>query len=171
MTNLTNTRWRFRTPVDFSMLSIPTGGFTIKWNINFVNAIGQSKTYLSVYRSSWSSATSVPEITESGSTVYRVRNGVPKWTKWADEIYITGGADVANADLIAFLDGNADPYYFYRAEKHDLIAVADAIRAKGGTSEPLEFPSGFVTAINDITTPIPSNYGLITYNGSIITVS
>lgn len=153
------------------MLSIPTGGFTIRWNINFTNAIGQSKTYLSVMRSSWSGATSVPNITHSGTTVYRVNNGVPKWSAWADEIYITGGADVANADLIAFLEGNADPYYFYRAERQDLISVADAIRAKGGTSEPLTFPEGFITAINDITTPIPSNYGLITYNGSIITVS
>lgn len=113
----------------------------------------------------------MPEISESGTTVYRIRSGVPTWTKWADEIYITGGADVANADLIAFLEGNADPYYFYRAEKHDLIAVADAIRAKGGTSAPLEFPSGFVTAINDITTPIPSNYGRIEYDGAILTVS
>jgi hypothetical protein len=132
------------------MLSIPTGGFSIKWYINFTNAIGQSKTYLSVMRGAYDSPTSTPKITESGSTVYRVTGGVPKWTKWADEIYITGGADVANADLIAFLEANADPYYFYRAERQDLIAVADAIRAKGGTSAPLTFPDGFIDAINNL---------------------
>ena len=33
-----------------------------------------------------------------------------------------------------------------------LVSVADAIRAKGGTSAPLSFPFGFVSAINDIET-------------------
>lgn len=32
----------------------------------------------------------------------------------------------------------------------DLTSIADAIREKGGTSSPLVFPGGFVTAINDI---------------------
>ena len=32
----------------------------------------------------------------------------------------------------------------------DLTSVANAIRTKGGTSAQLEFPSGFVSAINDI---------------------
>lgn len=39
----------------------------------------------------------------------------------------------------------------YRVTDTDLTAVADAIRAKGGTSSPLEFPTGFVTAIGNIT--------------------
>ena len=34
----------------------------------------------------------------------------------------------------------------------DLTTVANAIRTKGGTSASLSFPSGFVSAINDITT-------------------
>ena len=38
----------------------------------------------------------------------------------------------------------------YIATDEDLGAVADAIRAKGGTSAPLSFPSGFVDAIEDI---------------------
>ena len=35
----------------------------------------------------------------------------------------------------------------YTASGDDLTAIANAIRAKGGTSSPLKFPNGFVTAI------------------------
>lgn len=38
----------------------------------------------------------------------------------------------------------------YVVSDTSLGAVADAIREKGGTSEPLEFPDGFVTAIGEI---------------------
>lgn len=38
----------------------------------------------------------------------------------------------------------------YIATTEELTAVADAIRAKGGTSELLVFPDGFVSAIDDI---------------------
>ena len=59
----------------------------------------------------------------------------------------------------------------YLTEDTDLAAVADAIRAKGGTAAPLSFPEGFVSAIEDIRGDIPSNYGLITWDGSVLTVS
>lgn len=38
----------------------------------------------------------------------------------------------------------------YLTNDTDLTSVANAIRTKGGTSAPLEFPSGFVTAIENI---------------------
>ena len=38
----------------------------------------------------------------------------------------------------------------YLVNSADLTAVADALRAKGGTSDSLEFPSGFVSAIQVI---------------------
>lgn len=38
----------------------------------------------------------------------------------------------------------------YLTNTADLTAVADAIRAKGGTSAPLVYPSGFVSAIQAI---------------------
>lgn len=38
----------------------------------------------------------------------------------------------------------------YYAEGSDLTAIANAIRTKGGTTESLEFPDGFVSAIGDI---------------------
>lgn len=40
----------------------------------------------------------------------------------------------------------------YYLEDTDLISVADAIRAKGETTDPLVFPAGFVSAIDDIPT-------------------
>ena len=40
----------------------------------------------------------------------------------------------------------------YLTNTTDLTAVADAIRTKGGTSAPLVYPSGFVSAIQSIDT-------------------
>lgn len=51
-----------------------------------------------------------------------------------------------------------------------LTSVANAIRTKGGTSSPLEFPSEFVTAINAIptgTTPTGTKNINITQNGTV----
>ena len=39
---------------------------------------------------------------------------------------------------------------YYKVTDTDLTSVANAIRTKGGTSASLEFPSGFVTAIGNI---------------------
>lgn len=38
----------------------------------------------------------------------------------------------------------------YLTESTDLTAIANAIRAKGGTTEPLVYPDGFVAVINNI---------------------
>lgn len=40
----------------------------------------------------------------------------------------------------------------YKVTDTQLVAIADAIRTKGGTSAQLEFPAGFVSAINNIPT-------------------
>ena len=60
----------------------------------------------------------------------------------------------------------------YLTTNIDLKKVANAIRAKGGTTAKLSFPDGFALAISHISTVAPgSNYGLITYNGSELTIS
>ncbi len=57
----------------------------------------------------------------------------------------------------------------YIATTEELTAVADAIRAKGGTSEQLVFPEGFVSAIGALETGggessgIPSQYTRVEY--------
>ncbi len=92
---------------------------------------------------------------------------------------------------------------YYVTSDDNLTAIADAIREKGGTVEELEFPNEFISAIEVISTElptqtksatpsesaqviepdeghtlsevtvaaIPSNYGLITWNGTTLTVS
>ena len=63
----------------------------------------------------------------------------------------------------------------YLTNTTDLTKVADAIRTKGGTSDPLVYPDGFVTAIGNIQTggrPMPGAPGDITfydYDGTIVT--
>ena len=63
----------------------------------------------------------------------------------------------------------------YLTNTADLTAVADAIRAKGGTSDPLVYPDGFVTAIGNIqtgsgTTPgTPGDITFYDYDGTIVT--
>ena len=60
----------------------------------------------------------------------------------------------------------------YLTTNIDLKKVANAIRAKGGTTAKLSFPDGFALAVSNISTGAPgSNYGLITYNGSELTIS
>ena len=68
---------------------------------------------------------------------------------WYDDAYKTLEFDTApTGDLLTWLQKNADksdPEYLTR--KSELTSVADAIREKGGTSDPLVYPDGFVTAI------------------------
>lgn len=57
----------------------------------------------------------------------------------------------------------------YITNSTELTAVADAIRSKGGTSDSLSFPAGFVSAIENIPTggsPSVKNLVFIDYDGS-----
>ena len=76
-------------------------------------------------------------------------------------------------DLLTWLQANATRQVVeYLTTDTDLIKVANAIRAKSGTTAKLSFPDGFALAISNISTVAPgSNYGLITYNGSELTIS
>lgn len=63
----------------------------------------------------------------------------------------------------------------YLTNKTDLTKVADAIRAKGGTSEQLIYPDGFVTAIGNIQTggtpsepPMESDINFWDYDGTLL---
>ena len=76
-------------------------------------------------------------------------------------------------ELLTWLQSNATRQVVeYLTTETDLIKVANAIRAKSGTTAKLSFPDGFALAISNISTVAPgSNYGLITYNGSELTIS
>ena len=49
----------------------------------------------------------------------------------------------------------------YAVNQADLVSVADAIRAKGETTEQLVFPGGFVSAIHDISTGVALNFQVV----------
>lgn len=59
----------------------------------------------------------------------------------------------------------------YLTNTADLTAVADAIRAKGGTSAQLVYPAGFVSAIQAIQTGDPLHIVVTTSAGATVTAT
>lgn len=57
----------------------------------------------------------------------------------------------------------------YLTNDTDIKKVADAIRAKGGTSDPLAYPTGFVSAIQAIQTGITPQLAVTTSAGASVT--
>lgn len=146
ITNLTNTRWRFNLTPNFDVVDNLHVGSTY-YNHNFtVNFQSNGLNYSMLTASKRYDGTHY--IMYSYNTTYNI-NGT--WSANAyREILITGGNAVQNADLIAWLESAAELIDRYYIDKSDLVSVADAIRAKGGTSEPLTFPDGFIEAINNL---------------------
>ena len=56
----------------------------------------------------------------------------------------------------------------YLTNTADLTAVANAIREKGGTSEQLAYPGGFVSAIQAIQTGVPLQIAVTTNPGATV---
>ena len=97
---------------------------------------------------------------------------------WGNNAYKTITFDThPTGALLTWLQANATlqedtTVVEYLTTNIDLKKVANAIRAKSGTTAKLSFPDGFALAISNISTVAPgSNYGLITYNGSELTIS
>ena len=59
----------------------------------------------------------------------------------------------------------------YLTNTTDLTKVASAIREKGGTSDPLVYPDGFVTAIQAIQTGDPLHIVVTTSAGATVTAT
>lgn len=74
--------------------------------------------------------------------------------EWYNEAYRTLEFDTATTgELLAWLQKNADMQdKTYLTTTSELKSIADAIRAKGGTTDPLVYPGGFVTAIGALRT-------------------
>lgn len=73
---------------------------------------------------------------------------------------ITGGTDVTNSTLIAWLKANCVSPLEYITCTDELTNLADAIRAKTSTSSQLTYPSGYVTAINGISVKHVTSYSV-----------
>lgn len=78
--------------------------------------------------------------------------GIDVWYEFNDEAYRTITFDTPpTGALLSWLESNATKQVVeYLITETDLIKVANAIRAKSGTTEKLSFPDGFVQAINSI---------------------
>lgn len=59
----------------------------------------------------------------------------------------------------------------YLVNSTDMTTVADAIRAKGGTSAPLAFPDGFAAAIEAIQSGGADLFGVISIGAALYPVS
>lgn len=85
-------------------------------------------------------------------------------------ISITGGSDATNSTLIAWFEANAVQQIDYLTTTSEITSIADAIRTKGGTSASLVYPTGFVTAIQNLpsggSTPTQTKSVSYTSNGT-----
>lgn len=84
---------------------------------------------------------------------------------WTNNAYKTIVFETAPTDelLLKWLQANAEKIDTeYLTRKSELTSVADAIRAKGGTSEQLVYPEGFVSAIQAIETAKPEQKKTVT---------
>ena len=91
-----------------------------------------------------------------------------------NEAYKTLEFDTApTGELLAWLQKNADeqsdPEYLTR--KSELTSIANAIREKGGTSDPLVYPDGFVTAIQAIQTGTELQIIVTVTSGATVTAT
>ena len=91
-----------------------------------------------------------------------------------NEAYKTLIFDTApTGELLAWLQKNADKQVDteYLTNTAELTAVANAIREKGGTSEQLACPDGFVTAIQAIQTGVLLQITVATNAGATVTAT
>ena len=75
------------------------------------------------------------------------------WTLSNRTIEIIDGAAATNANLIAWFEANATQQIVdvdYLTTTSEITSIANAIRTKGGTSASLVYPTGFVTAIQNL---------------------
>lgn len=94
--------------------------------------------------------------------------------EWYNEAYRTLEFDTApTGELLAWLQKNADKQVGteYLTNTAELMAVANAIREKGGTSEQLACPDGFVAAIQAIQTGVPLQIAVTTNTGATVTAT
>ena len=77
-----------------------------------------------------------------------------EWYEFDNEAYRKLTFDTPpTGDLLTWLQANATRQVVeYLTAETDMIKVANAIRAKSGTTAKLSFPDGFVQAINSIPT-------------------
>ena len=145
LTDLTNTTWKFNDLVDYSYFgwdgtSYQSKGYSVKFNSN-------GSIYSRLAPST--KGNGVFYVYYGYTSMYQSSLSVP-WKNYLNSVItFTGGTAVTDPTLIAWLESTAERIYTrYKVDEPDLTAIADAIRSKGGTTDPLTFPDGFIDAIN-----------------------
>ena len=167
ITDLTNTSWRFNEIIDGA-------NYPFNSSIISLNFTSRGTNYKQFFLShSGSGRDDLYYSTGSFTSVYTTYQG-KYWNqtnKLYREITITGGTYATNANFISWIYANAVPIQ-YQVSNVALLETANAIRAKGETSEPIEWTAnGFADAISNMVVPIPSDYGHISWDGATLTVS
>lgn len=105
VTNLTNTQWLFNEDLDINTLCVSRNVYHINFNSN-------SETFLSLYgQPTEETRTLVYAQTSTNTDVYTLPVSTPETASWTSpnyrSIYILGGEDVENAQLLVWLQNNA----------------------------------------------------------------
>ena len=130
-------------PVDDASLTLATTNISFTTNNQKATSIGIIQDGLSVMLL-YGGIGAVAEFVLGASTSF----------EWHSEAYRTLEFDTATTgELLAWLQKNADMQdKTYLTTTSELKSIADAIRAKGGTTDPLVYPGGFVAAIGALRT-------------------
>ena len=128
------------------------------------DAAGEFATTQIAFTSNGQKFTSIGANSDDGPFVLRYDNNEVagydpgfggEWYEFDNEAYRKLTFDTPPAgDLLTWLQANATRQVVveYLTTDTDLIKVANAIRAKSGTTAKMSFPDGFVQAINSIPT-------------------
>ena len=144
VTDLSGTSWKFQNYPRF------TAG--ISYNLNFTPGDG-SYEFVRISVGTVAMAPALQGLTTTGITVNMY---MAAWASWMGDyqiITITGGEDATNPECIAWIEQFATPYVdTYRVKSIELTKTAEAIRAKLGSEDKLQWASaaGFADAVNEI---------------------
>ena len=144
LNTLENTSWYFNATPDLASFQLKNQIISLSFSSNGENwaAIYITSGTYPEFKYRRSNGTSV--------TVYKVGAANTNWEDYRN-VDISGGTGATWEKVISWYEANATqvfPDYYVSFE--DMTAVADAIRTKGGTSAPLEWPNGFIAAIQAI---------------------
>lgn len=154
--NLTNTTWTFN-----DSLTLPSGSGGWDFSVNY-EILYNEQVYTSTSLSVWDDGMWYTGFDPNGGGDGKVYDAHSNWLINAKVIHILNGTDVSNSDLISFLTANAaaTPVLTNMVDLEiSLTQIADLLREKGNTIDPLSFPQGFIDAIDAL--------GPLYYSGTI----
>ena len=144
VTDLTGTSWKFHDTPNLTEFS---------YYIDFVGGEYMGNCVRMYCANNWQGMLALQYRRSNGANgdMYSSKSGA--WYSGYQIIHIRGGEDATNADLIAWIEANADPYTeVYKVRHLEMDTTANAIRSKAKTSGKIlwEYKNGFKDAIDAI---------------------